>query len=233
MWVRLGRKIQEACWCIGRCGVYYPTTTSFDESSIIDYVLDKRQREEEILIMGYFNAHFSTEGRALDCRAKLLNRISKDLGMRILNFQAFTRGKWTCGMVGRSQFLIMCWCQMGLRITQRRWLLMMMVGLTLAVITICCFGKVFVALEKMVVGEWEKKRLHADARRIFGPGKQKGKLTGWRTRKKLREKWSCLGLICWVGRTGPQRKDMVFLKYLEEAAEESLGKVFWGSKSGK
>ena len=34
---------------------------------------------------------------------------------------------------------------MGLRITQRRWLLMMMVGLTLAVITLCCFGKVFVA----------------------------------------------------------------------------------------
>ena len=33
--------------------------------------------------------------QALDCRAKLLNRISNDLGMRILNFQAFTRGKWT------------------------------------------------------------------------------------------------------------------------------------------
>ena len=57
----------------------------------------------------------------------------------------------------------------------------MMVGLTLAVITICCFGKVFVALEKnivVVVGEWEKKRLHVDVRRIFGPGKQKGKPTG-------------------------------------------------------
>ena len=64
---------------------------------------------------------------------------------------------------------------MGLRITQRRWLLMMMVGLTLAVITLCCFGKVFVAFGETGSGpsELEKKRPHADARRIFGPGKQK------------------------------------------------------------
>ena len=77
--------------------------SSFDESSILDYVVDKRQREEEILIMGDFNAHFSSEGRALDCRAKLLNRISKDLGMRQLE------GGNGRGMVGRRrQFLITC-----------------------------------------------------------------------------------------------------------------------------
>ena len=55
--------------------------------------------------------------------------------------------------------------------------------------SVCSFGK-------NGRGEWEKKRLHVDARRIFGPGKQKGKSTGSRTRKKWRGKWNCLGLIC-------------------------------------
>ena len=45
--------------------------------------------------MGDFNAHFDSDGKALYCRAKFLNRLSEVVGLKILNFEDFTRGKWT------------------------------------------------------------------------------------------------------------------------------------------
>ena len=61
----------------------------------MEFICDKRQQGEEILVMGDFNAHFDIGGKALDCRAKFLNRLNKVGGLRIMNFADFTRGKWT------------------------------------------------------------------------------------------------------------------------------------------
>ena len=61
----------------------------------MEFIGDKRQQGEEILVMGDFNAHFGSDGKALDCRAKFLNRLSEVVGLRILNFEDSTRGKWT------------------------------------------------------------------------------------------------------------------------------------------
>ena len=38
---------------------------------------------------------YDSGGKALDCRAKFLNRLKKVGGLRIMNFADFTRGKWT------------------------------------------------------------------------------------------------------------------------------------------
>ena len=62
---------------------------------IIEFIGDKRQQGEEILVMGDFNAHFDSDGKALNCRAKFLNRLSEVVGFKILNFEDFTRGKRT------------------------------------------------------------------------------------------------------------------------------------------
>ena len=37
--------------------------------------------------MGDFNAHFNSGGKALDCRAKFLNRLNKVGGLRIMILQ--------------------------------------------------------------------------------------------------------------------------------------------------
>ena len=49
----------------------------------MEFIGDKRQQGEEILVMGDFNAHFDSDGKALDCRAKFLNRLSEVVGLRI------------------------------------------------------------------------------------------------------------------------------------------------------
>ena len=67
----------------------------FKADQFVEFICDKRQQGEEILVMGDFNAHFDIGGKALDCRAKFLNRLNKVGGLRNMNFADFTRGKWT------------------------------------------------------------------------------------------------------------------------------------------
>ena len=62
-------------------GVVYVTPQGVNKAKckadhFVEFVGDKRQQGEEILVMGDFNAHFDSDGKALDCRAKFLNRLS-------------------------------------------------------------------------------------------------------------------------------------------------------------
>ena len=96
MWVRLRRKGLGDILI----GVVYVTPQGlskgmFKADQFVEFICDKRQQGEEILVMGDFNAHFDSGGKALDCRAKFLNRLNKVGGLRIMNFADFTRGKWT------------------------------------------------------------------------------------------------------------------------------------------
>ena len=95
---------------------------------------------------------------------------------------------------------------------------MMMGGLTLAVITICCFWKVFVALEHYGSGGVGKEKATRRCEKNIWTWKTKGKVTRVAYKKKLTGKWSCLGLICRVGRTGLQRKDIMCFEDCEMAA---------------
>ena len=45
--------------------------------------------------MGDFNAHFMEEGASLDCRASLLDRVSTELSLAMMNWSPVATGKFT------------------------------------------------------------------------------------------------------------------------------------------
>ena len=88
MWGRLRRKGLGDILI----GIVYVTPQGSNQARcradhFVEFIGDKRQQGEEILVTGDFNAHFD--------RAKFLNRLSEVVGLRILNFEDSTRGKWT------------------------------------------------------------------------------------------------------------------------------------------
>ena len=51
----------------------------------VEFIGDKRQQGEEILVVGDFNAHFDRDGKALDCRAKFFEQVK--WGCRVKNIE--------------------------------------------------------------------------------------------------------------------------------------------------
>ena len=96
MWVRLRRKGLGYILI----GVMHVTPQGLSRGMFIkadqfvEFICDKSQQGEEMLVMGDFNAHFDSGGKALDCRTEFLNRLNKVGGLRIMKFADFTRGKW-------------------------------------------------------------------------------------------------------------------------------------------
>ena len=67
-------------------------------------------------------------------------------------------------------------------------------------------------------GEWEKKKATRQCEKNIWTWKKKGKINWVAYKEKVEGKWSCLGLICRVGRTEPRRQDIMCFEDCEMAA---------------
>ena len=65
------------------------------QEEMIEFLACKQQDGLEVVLMGYFNAHFSKEGASLDCRASLLDKGSKELSLATMNWSPVATGKFT------------------------------------------------------------------------------------------------------------------------------------------
>ena len=179
MWGRLRRKgLGDVL-----IGVVYVTPQGLNKARckadhFVEFIGDKRQQGEEILVMGDFNAHFGSDGKALDCRAKFLNRLSEVVGLRTLNFEDSTRGKWT--WQGKEKLSVFDYVLMSQELADST------SGMTIDDdgwfdISSARDHNIWYSGKVMITIKWskgvERKKIHqwGSVKTVFGHGKQKGR----------------------------------------------------------
>ena len=228
MWVRLRRKGLGDILI----GVVYVTPQGlskgmFKADQFVEFICDKRQQGEEILVMGDFNAHFDIGGKALDCRAKFLNRLNKVGGLRIMNFADFTKGKWT--WQGREKQSVLDYILMSQELAD-----------STSSMTIDDNGWFDIGSDHNLMfwesndsykmeqrsGE-EASSLKGQCRDSLMAWKTKGKVDWAGYKIKVEEKMDSFAVQMSCGRNWSARERYaLFLEHLNEAAEESLKKVY-------
>ena len=195
---------------------------------IVDFVLEKQRVGLEVVIMGDFNAHFDEKGVALDNKAGFVSDLAKVADLSIMNWQPGVSGKWTWGSGGKH-----------------------------AVLDYVLLSRGFVErVDRFVVDDEGFLDIGSDHNLLFwyvGTGKEREPGSP-KVKKKVRKEWRWRvgGNIDWGAyrcsiedRMDRFAADMmstpasgwtaegrykVFMSYLQEAANDSLGKKFVGGK---
>ena len=231
MWVKLSRRRQADVLV----GIVYVTPQGLSKLTVkgegmVDFILDHRRLGMEVLIMGDFNAHFDNGGRAIDCRAKFLSRISEVGGLRIMNFEHCTRGKWTWHGRGKRSVLDYVLMTQGMadRTTQ---------------VTVDDDGWFDIGSDHNLIF-WETLGEREDDSGVdMGTSRRRRENNIWTWKMKGDVDWAAYKVRVeekmdlfdeeMLSDRGWTAKDRycVFLNYLQEAAEVSFKKVFIGGHS--
>lgn len=195
-------------------------------TKIVDFILEKQRAGAEVVVMGDFNAHFDEAGVALDNRASFVVNLSGVAGLSIMNWQPGVTGKWTWACGGKQSVL------------------------DYVLLSERCVEEI----ERFVIDDDGLLDIGSDHNLMFwytGKGEEPSRP---KVKRQVRKgwRWKVGGKVDWdkYRRSIEDRMDSfavdmmstpasgwtargrykVFMSYLTEAADSSLGKTFLGGK---
>ena len=196
---------------------------------LIDVVVEKQQEGLEVVVMGDFNAHFDDNHVALDSRASLVEALSRVANLTVMNWEQGVVGKWTWGCDNRQSVLDY--------VLVSEWFVDRISRFSIDDEGFFDVGSDHNLLLWHVVGVERGGTEGGKRKRKFRKEwrwRTSGKVDWERYQQKVEEKMDlfakdmeCEQKSGWTAKG----RYKVFQSYLNEAASESLGKRFCGSRS--